>query len=119
MSQSVYGGEALVYTIDTSAFKMCCTPDGGKYFDNCDSLLSYISDKCGRDVVDCFKSQGDILVTLDFDYINAFERLCNFKESLEKGKLKSPIVRKKAVQRILEDYQDLLAVYDKVYDMFC
>ena len=40
--------------------KMFCTPDGGKFFNNEEEMLRYVSEKCGKDIADFF-SEGEEL----------------------------------------------------------
>lgn len=98
------------------SMKIFFTPEGGRFFNNEDEVLDYISEKCGKDVADYFRVYEDILNVL---YENS---PCDLEEELELYDIdktagyKSPILELKRLREIKAKTEDLIRAYRSMYD---
>ena len=97
--------------------KMFCTPDGGKFFNNEEEMLRYVSEKCGKDIADFF-SEGEELYEIlgsnsPWDFSEAIE---NYDIDKSSGDLSNPVYELKRLRELKKMFEDLLLVYIKLYE---
>lgn len=113
--------DKCLYFLDIDGNKMLFTTDGSKYFYECDELLRYISDKCGKDVSDCFKLEQIDKVYLTFEACPAheYQELVEEYEFLKKtGKFKSPIAELKFLRKLFKKFAEVVEYYTTLYREF-
>lgn len=113
------GEEKLLGFISVSSWNSCITPDGIKNFCNIAQLLEYISEKCGKDVANCFKTFSERLYD---DLLEAEEEIERWKNSLDtytleayskKGRY-SPVLELKALRGLKEDYDKAIEILSDI-----
>lgn len=113
--------EGCLYFLDIDGNKLLFTPEGSKYFYECDELLKYISDKCGKDVADCFKLEQieEVYTIFESNSFIEYQELAEEYEFLKKtGKFKSPIAELKFLRRVFKKFTKLVEDYTTIYRNF-